>query len=228
MRSTDISLGVAAVAMAAILTACSAASDPDEAEARPSAANSSAVPEPGATRTVEIDSQGAQIAPFGLPTLEAFLADPAVANIVIGTVTSNTVKVSKVDDSHDVFTLSDVEVEDSLKPGVKTVTFGSTGGTVKLREVRSDFEGKAGQGPFSEDELDSWVDYQAHSQGAPEVGDRVLVALTEDGGTLLHLVDSGGSFIWPSNAEPANPKWVKSLSLEDARTVIGRLSRERG
>ena len=227
MRSTDIPLGVAAAALAAVLTACATASDSGEAGARPSATDSPAVSQPGATRTVEVDSQGAQITLFGPPTLAAFLADPAVDNVVIGTVTSNTVKVSKVDDSHDVFTLSDVEVEASLKPGVKTVTFGSTGGKVRLREVRSDFEGKAGQEPFSEDELDSWVDYQANAQGAPEVGDRVLVAFTEDGGTLLHLVESGGSFIWPSNAEPANPQWAKSLSLEDARTMIGRLSQGR-
>lgn len=228
MRCTDIPLSLAAVALVAGASACSAATDSNDAATQPAPATSSAVSGPRATRTVEVESQGAQIAPFALPTLEAFLSEPAVDNVVIGTVVSNKVKVSEVDDSHDVFTLSDVEVETSLKPDVKTVVFGSTGGKVQLRQVRGDFEGKAGQEPFSEDELDSWVDYQAHSQSAPEVGDRVLVAFAKDGGTLLHLIDDGGSFVWPGDAEPVNPKWAKSMSLEDARKLIESLSRPRG
>lgn len=227
MRPRQIHTALGASVLVAMLTGCAASSNDDGAtDQRPTQGTDAAVEDPTSFATVEIHADGSLTIPFAQPTLQQFLLHPAVANIVIGTIESSRAHVDQTEGGHDVFTTSQVAVESSALPTSKVITLSTLGGTVPLRDVRSDFEGRPEQPELTSADLDKMVTYQVNGASQPRAGERVLVVLTKDGGTLLDLVLQGDQYEWRGKEAP-NPAWTDTVSAAEVVDLIATLKKAR-
>lgn len=213
-------------ALLAVLTACGGTSDVPGSQQSTTQSSGAAASDPAVFATVELHADQSLIAPFAQPTLRRFLLDPYVGNIVVGTIESSRSHVDATEGGHDVFTTSQVAVESSAVPTTKIITLSTLGGTVPLRDVRSDFEGRPEQPELTDADLDKLVTYEVNGAAQPRAGERVLVVLSKDGGTLLDLVLEGDRYGWRGNEAP-NPAWVASLSASEALEMVAALKQAR-
>lgn len=189
---------------------------------RPSAGSAPARP----TLTVRIE--GTRIAPFYLPTLNAFAHSGVVDGVVAGTVTKVDYQVS-TDGTNEVFTIFTVRTQDLRgQAPSRTITVRELGGIVPLREVRSDFE--AHTGPIAADRLDELVDY-TDGRTHPVVGETDLIFLqslpqsdTAQYASLarMSLDRAGDRFTWAGRTP--NSAWAASLSRPEAASAFGALA----
>lgn len=211
-------IGLAVATAALSMAACSATAAENSSRTTPPQSEQSQVASVAgvAAAKYQVTAEGSLIRQFSLPTLAEFVRDPYVSNVIVGTVEASRTIVLQPDNS--VETVLTVAVEDSKVSTAKMVTAREYGGVVSVEEVRDDFESKIGR-KLAKKELSEKVEY--HSEGVPraQVGDRVLLAVADDGSgladyTVLTRLESAAStatrsaevsFEWPG--EPPNPAW---------------------
>lgn len=172
----------------------------------------------------QVQTESALIRQFSLSTFAEFVQDPHVSNVVVGTVEASRATVSKPGTT--VETILTITVESSKEASATTVTAREYGGIVNVEQVRDDFESKLGR-KLTKKELAEKVDYQWEGVPHAQIGDHVLLAVTEDTSraadytTLTRLASAASttskadstSFNWPG--EPPNPAWDTAVIPAD-------------
>lgn len=131
----------------------------------------------GLAACYQVQTEGALIRQFSLPTFAEFVQDPHVSNVVIGTVEASRTTVSQPGSA--VETILTITVESSRESSATTVTAREYGGIVNVEQVRDDFETKLGR-KLTKKELAEKVDYQWGGVSHAQIGDHVLLAVSED------------------------------------------------
>lgn len=218
-------LRIALTAAAATLglVGCSSTDGAD----RPAGMSAQVAPSPSSQEVkakYDVQATGTLIRQFSLPTFAEFVQDPHVSNVVVGTVEASRATVSQPGNA--VETILTIAVESSKESSKVTVTAREYGGIVNVGQVRDDFESKLGR-KLTKKDLAEKVDYQWEGVPHAQIGDQVLLAVTEDASgaadytTLTRLAStapaaSGAdstSFDWPG--EPPNPAWDTAVTLAD-------------
>jgi hypothetical protein len=215
-------IGLTAAAAALGLAACSSTVAEDDSAPAPAQITPSQDTEKVKAR-YQVQAEGAMIKQFSLPTFAEFVHDPYVSNVIVGTVEASRTTVSHPGTA--VETVLTITVEDSKESTGQTVTAREYGGIVTVEQVRDDFEAKLDR--KLKKELTETVDYQWEGVPHAHVGDRVLLAVTDDASdaadylTLTRLVSTdtatsraaSASYDW--DGEPPNPAWGGTVTPAD-------------
>lgn len=164
---------------------------------------------------VRIEGDGSLIAPYGADSLESFVQDKYVADVVTGEVVGARSVVLR---GNYVATLVTIRTDGSADDPSRTIVTRESGGTVPMADVRSDFEGHV-----SADKLDAEKDQLVQYVGMEPnsvVGQHVLIMLAKDIGdgslysaaTMVRKDD--GSYGWAGDAP--NPQWETGIDAATA------------
>lgn len=173
---------------------------------------------------ITIRGEGVRIAPFGAPSLVAFVASYPISAIVEGDVVATTAHVSP--DQNIVTTTTAVVVRRALGIREGRIEAVEPGGIVPLREVRSHFEGKQGVKPLTEADLNRLVDFKMAGDAHSKVGQHVVMFLyrskaSEPWTAATKLIQSanGLTYEWPEGEAP-NPRWAASYTLSQIASFL--------
>ncbi|MEU0316537.1 hypothetical protein [Nocardioides sp. NPDC006273] len=216
-------IGLTAAAAALGLAACSSTVAEDDSAAAPAQITPSQDTKKVKAR-YQVQAEGAMIRQFSLPTFAEFVHDPYVSNVIVGTVEASRTAVSQPGTA--VETVLTITVEDSKESTGQTVTAREYGGIVTVEQVRDDFEAKLDR-KLTKKELTETVDYQWEGVPHAQIGDRVLLAVTDDASdsadylTLTRLMSTdtatnraaSASFDW--DGEPPNHAWDGTVTPAD-------------
>ncbi len=174
-----------------------------------------------------VHGDGALIAPYFVPSLKEFEADPYVVGVIEGRVTDAMAEVSE--DQNTVNTVVTVEVSQGWGTSESTIKVVEPGGVVPLRDVRSQFEGKEWQKPLTDEDLGQQVDYQMEGFPHTHIGDHVVMFLADRSAKEgifnlaagLTVSPDGQGYTWPGGDSP-NPEWPREFSDAEVTSYLQR------
>ncbi|HPU12719.1 MAG TPA: hypothetical protein PLQ19_02885 [Aeromicrobium sp.] len=209
-----------------LLTACSETPPNDGTEASSQSSTTPVSQTDGEVAHV-VTMIGDRIRIYADPTLEQFVEEEMIANVLVGQVTKTEAVVSQP--GNHVETILTVQVAAQRNGGPTTVYVRERGGVVPLSKVRSDFEGKLGR-VLADGELEKLVDYRVEDVEHAAQGDEVLLIVATDDsadrpgsyvsmGRLVRRAGDRGidpveaTYEWAGMSP--NEAWVKSVVAKD-------------